>query len=115
MKPPGLAPAAGETPAVPELPAAARVLPAPLRERLFTPAYYDLLASAAGSSRRAAWRYLGIVGLILDTLRVGMPRLAWVTLRRSRRVQISVAVVLLVVVSVFLVLSSGYEAPTPRY
>ncbi len=98
----------------PRLPVVARILPGNLRKRVFAPAYYDALAMRAAAGKGKAWAGLRAAGLVLDTLRVGIPRFAWLTLRRSRRLQLALLVILVFLVTVILRLGADYGTP-PRY
>ena len=102
----------------PRLPVMGLMLPRALRERVFEPAYYDLLATLPPHTSAASpLVHLRTVGLVLDTLRVGSPRLAWHSFRRSRRLQVALGIILLAVVGLFLVSQLGSYDPsaTPRY
>ena len=79
--------------------------------RVFAPAYYDALAMRAAAGKGKAWAGLKAAGLVLDTLRVGMPRFAWLTLRRSRRLQMALLVILVVLVNLILRLGADYGTP----
>ena len=80
---------------------------------MFAPAYYDASAKRA-ADEGAGWRGLQTAGLVLDTLRVGMPRLAWLTFRRSPRLQLALVVLLLLLVTVLFRIGADY-GPAPRY
>ena len=102
----------------PRLPVMGLMLPRALRERVFEPAYYDLLATLPSHKSPASpLVHLRTVGLVLDTLRVGSPRLAWHSFRRSRRLQVALGIILLAVVGLYLVSQGGSYDPsaTPRY
>ena len=102
----------------PRLPVLGRILPKTLRDRVFEPAYYDLLATLPPHrSPGSPLTRLHVFGLALDTLRVGSLRLAWRSFRRSRRVQVALAVILLVVVGYLVSQLGGSYDPntTPRY
>ena len=68
-----------------------RMLPARLRERVFDPAYFDLLSEFR---RRGQGRRLGpqVLLLALETCRVGWPDLAW-SVWRVRGVRVTVLLV----------------------
>jgi hypothetical protein len=102
---------------VPPLPAIGHVLPRVLRERVFEPAYYDLLATLPPHrSTNSAWMRLRTLGLVLDTLRVGSPRLAWHSFRRSRRLQVIIGIILLAMVGYLISQGGSYDPnTTPRY
>ena len=102
----------------PQLPAVGLILPRTLRERVFEPAYYDLLATLPPHMSAASpLIHLRAFGLVLDTLRVGSPQLAWHSFRRSRRLQVALGIILLAVVGLYLVSQGGSYDPsaTPRY
>lgn len=102
----------------PPLPAIGWVLPRTLRERVFEPAYYDLLATLPPDrSAHSPLVQLRTFGLVLDTLRVGSPRLAWHSFRRSRRMQVALGIILLAVVGYLVSQLGGSYDPsaTPRY
>ncbi|MFQ5529137.1 MAG: hypothetical protein ACE5FP_02195 [Gemmatimonadota bacterium] len=96
------------------LPVLGRMLPRALRERVFEPAYYDLLAThTAGEGGGSPLFGLRVFGLALDTLRVGSLRLAWNTFRRSRRLQVAVTVAVVLVVGLLIGTGGSYDGPTP--
>ena len=102
----------------PRLPILGQVLPRALRERVFEPAYYDLLATLPPHRSAASPSvHLHTVGLVLDTLRVGSPRLAWHSFRRSRRLQVALGIIVLAAVGYFVTQMGGSYDPsaTPRY
>jgi hypothetical protein len=102
----------------PRLPAFGLILPKTLRERVFEPAYYDLLATLPPHTSAASPSvHLRTFGLVLDTLRVGSPRLAWHSFRRSRRLQVALGIIVLAVVGYFVAQLGGTYDPsaTPRY
>jgi hypothetical protein len=103
------------SPSQERLPAFGRILPRKLRERVFEPAYYDLLATHPITAASGSPLFgLRVLGLALDTLRVGSFRLAWATFRRSRRLQVAVTVAVLAAVG-FLIRFSGAYAGTTTY
>lgn len=92
------------------------MLPRTLRERVFEPAYYDLLAThPLGDGGGSPLFGLRVLGLALDTLRVGSIRLAWSTFRHSRRLQVAVTVALLVTVGFLIRFSGAYAGTTTPY
>jgi len=101
----------------PRTPIMGMILPRVLRERVFEPAYYDLLATLPPHTSVASpLVHLRAFGLVLDTLRVGSPRLAWHSFRRSRRLQVALGIIVLAVVGYFVSQSGSYDpSATPRY
>jgi len=90
-----------------------RLLPAPLRTRVFEPAYYDLLAGHA-AARPGARRFgVRVLVLALETYRVGAPRLAWDVVRSSRRAWLILGLALAVIVIVLLIKSGTAPAGAP--
>ena len=84
-----------------------RLLPASLRERIFEPAYFDLLADRqrGGSSNRFGLR---VLLLALETYRVGTPGLVWGLRRASRWVFLALFLAACgVAIAVFVI--TGYE------
>lgn len=98
------------------LPLLGRVLPVALRERVFEPAYYDLLAThAVDFENRSPLFALRVVGLALDTVRVGWLRLAWAAFRRSRRLQVAVTVATIAIVGFLISLVGASNGTTTLY
>lgn len=93
-----------------------RILPRTLRERVFEPAYFDLLAERSRAVR--GHRRLGFRVLVLafEAYRVGAPGLVWSFRRASRKVQFAVMLLVLVLaVTVFMVTTYEYPpAAMPR-
>jgi len=90
------------------------MLPRTLRERVFEPAYHDLLATyPVREVGRSPLFSLRVFALALDTLRVGSPQLVWSTFRRSRRLQVALAVAVLVAVGFLVALNGWYGGTTP--
>lgn len=101
----------------PELPAIARLLPESVRLRVFEPAYHDMLASlaASGRARPGSVRLLVRASLLaMDSARVTLPRLAWRAIRTSRRFQVAIAVVVVVIIGL-LIRSSLISDVPQRY
>jgi hypothetical protein len=82
-----------------------RLLPATLRERVFEPAYFDLLASRRGA--RVPFG-LQVFGLVLETCRVGWPAVL-LGLWRAPGVRWALVVVGGLVASVFAFASYAYQ------
>ncbi len=93
-----------------------RLLPHSLRTRLFEPAYFDLLAEYQRHEPKRVRFGLLVLGLALDSYRVGAPRLAMEVFRSRSRSAWMVATVLgvlaLVVALRFIVLAAFGYGPT---
>ena len=91
-----------------------RLLPTVLRQRVFEPAYFDLLAEhhRRGSGRKRLG--LQVFVLALDAYRVGGPSLLWDLRRTSRKAP--VLVLLLVIVALTALMITNYQySDTPPY
>ncbi len=91
-----------------------RLLPTVLRQRVFEPAYFDLLAEH--HRRRSGRKRLGlqVFVLALDAYRVGGPSLLWDLRRTSRKAP--VLVLLLVIVALTALMITNYQyGDTPPY
>ena len=85
-----------------------RLLPRRLRSRVFEPAYFDLLAERSyGSGLGFGFR---VLGLALDSYRVGGPHLVWEA-ARSRKTRILLAVMAAAIVVVLIIFRLAVNYP----
>ena len=89
-----------------------RLLPESLRTRVFAPAYYDLLAESRGSTGNPSLLGIKVLGLCLESLRVGVPNLVWQS-RRARRNVLLALVVILLIISAVMASTYGYSQSVP--
>jgi hypothetical protein len=90
-----------------------RLLPASLRERVFEPAYFDLVAHRCRTNRGFDHLGLRALMLVLDAYRVGAPSLLWELRHASRRVRLAVMLVVFVLaVAAFMITQYTYPEAT---
>ncbi len=91
-----------------------RLLPAPLRQRVFEPAYFDLLAEHQRRGRSHKRFGLKVFVLALDAYRVGGPSLLWDLRGVSRKAQVLVLLLVIVVaLTAFMMTNYSYGDATP--
>ncbi len=84
-----------------------RLLPRRLRSRVFEPAYFDLLAER--KHRSGLWFGFRVLGLALDSYRVGGPHLVWEAARsRKARILLGVTVAAIVALLIIFRLAANY-------
>ncbi len=91
-----------------------RLLPTALRQRVFEPAYFDLLAEHQRRGRGLKRLGLKVFVLALDVYRVGGPSLLWDLRGASRKTHVFVVLlIVLVVLTAFMMTNYSYGDPIP--
>lgn len=90
-----------------------RLLPTALRQRVFEPAYFDLLAEHQRGGHRPKRLGLKVLVLALDAYRVGGPSLLWDLRRASRKAQVLVLLLIIVVALTAFMITNQYPNTIP--